>query len=581
MQVPVQLPHQELGKLDVGAPGALFFIGEPAREAGLRGTVSQRLVGIAGNLPVALGACYRPAALGACHLAVPGAVTSSEMSETLANPKAASAPAPKHSRLAWLDALRGFAALCVVFDHGSTLMLMPVRDFLYRWLDLGQYGVFVFFLISGYIIPASLERKGSVRGFWTSRLFRLYPMYLVALVIAAVTYETGYGTLRGAEHHPAQSVFAWLLMLPNLLTGPNVPNVTWTLSYEMVFYLLLVALFSWGVHRRSGSYATLFAVAAVALGGVLPMAALTRWAGHADHGGLALNATADALVLGGIVLAVSSRSRVARVGAAVAGLTALVLVMVNQGSPSPWEGSVILALMFTGTLIYRTQQRQPGTSRAMTAAIVVGVLALTTFAGLWHGQQRHMSHQWLIQWATSVLLAGATFGLGLAASHRRVPRWCAWLGMISFSVYLLHPLVFDAYRDVPALHRPHTFGVQGLMFAGCVAVIIGLSAVTYYLVERPMQRLGRRLSGAAAAGGGGEPAARARSSARRSSGGRSVEQAGQSVDYATGAARRGSGSAATDAGSGRDTDSDRPGAPTAARSASSSSAVAGGSGASP
>jgi peptidoglycan/LPS O-acetylase OafA/YrhL len=203
---------------------------------------------------------------------MPGAVTSGEMSETLANPKTANAAAPKHSRLAWLDALRGFAALCVVFDHGSTLMLEPVRDFLYRWLDLGQYGVFVFFLISGYIIPASLERKGSVRGFWTSRLFRLYPMYAVALVIAAVAYETGYGTLRGAEHHPLQSVFAWLLMLPNLLTGPNVPNVTWTLSYEMVFYLLLVALFSWGVHRRSGTYATVFAIAAVALGGVLPMA---------------------------------------------------------------------------------------------------------------------------------------------------------------------------------------------------------------------------------------------------------------------------------------------------------------------
>ena len=478
------------------------------------------------------------------------------MSEIAASPIAANEVAPKHSRLAWLDALRGFAALCVVFDHGSTLMLLPVRDFLYRWLDLGQYGVFVFFLVSGYIIPASLERKGSVRGFWTSRLFRLYPMYVVALLIAGVAYQTGYGTIRGAEHHPGQSFFAWLLMLPNLLTGPNVPNVTWTLSYEMVFYLLLVALFSWGVHRRSGWYATTFAVGAVALGGILPMAALTHWAGHADHGGLALNVTADALVLGGIVLAVSSRSRLSRVGASVAGLTALILVMVNQGSPSPWEGCVILALMFTGTLIYRAEQRQPGTSRAVTAAIVVGVLALATFAGIWHGQQRHESHQWQLQWATSVLLAGATFGLALAARHWRVPRWCAWLGVISYSVYLLHPLVFDAYRSVPALHRTHPMPVQVLLFGGCLVVIIGLSAATYYLVERPMQRLGRRYATGAAAGAA----------------------AGSTAGSATTAPDGGSG---RDSGSGRDTDSDRPGAPAAARSASSSSVVAGGSGDSP
>jgi peptidoglycan/LPS O-acetylase OafA/YrhL len=452
----------------------------------------------------------------------------------------------KSSRLAWLDALRGFAALCVVFDHGSTLLIEPARNFLYQWLNLGQFGVFVFFLVSGYIIPASLERKGSVRGFWTSRLFRLYPMYAVALAIAVIAYLTRHGTIRGAEHHPLQAILAWLIMLPNLLTGPNVPNVTWTLSYEMVFYLLLAALFSWNIHRHSGTYATAFAVGAVALGGVLPMAALTRWSAHTGHGGLALNATADGLILAGIGLAVSSRSRLARTGACLAALTGFVLVMVNQASPYPWEGCVILALMFTGTLIYRAEQGQA--RKATTATIVVAVLALTTAAGLWHGQQRHESHQWQIQWATSVLLAGALFGLGLAVRHRAMPRWCAWLGMISYSVYLLHPLVFDGYRSVPVLHHTHTMPVQVLMFAGCVAVIIGLSALTYYLVEKPMQRLGRRVTARVT----------------------TATTAASAADDHTGA----------DAGSAvADMREDPPAAAT--RSASSSSAVAGASGASP
>ena len=448
---------------------------------------------------------------------MPGAVTSGEMSETLANPKTASAAAPKHSRLAWLDALRGFAALCVVFDHGSTLMLEPVRDFLYRWLDLGEYGVFVFFLISGYIIPASLERKGSVRGFWTSRLFRLYPMYAVALALAALAYHTGHGTIRGAEHQPAQSVLAWLLMLPNLLTGPNVPNVTWTLSYEMVFYLLLVALFSWGVHRRSGWYATTFAVAAVALGGVLPMALLTRWAGHADGGGVALNAVADALILGGIVLAVSSRSVLARVGASVAGLTALVLVMVNQGSPSPWEGTVILALMFTGTLIYRAQQRQPGFSRPMTAAIVVGVLALTTFAGVWHGGQAHLSHQWQIQWATSILLAGATFGLG---PGREQPEGAPLVRLAGHDQLLGLPAAPARLRRLPigpgAAPRAHA--------AGPGADVRRLRGGDHRAQHRrPTTSSSGRCSGSAAgcrdaaAGGGGAASPRRSRSAARSS----------------------------------------------------------------
>jgi peptidoglycan/LPS O-acetylase OafA/YrhL len=446
----------------------------------------------------------------------------------------------RERRLAWLDALRGFAALCVVFDHGSTLLLLPVRSFLYQWLNLGQYGVFVFFLVSGYIVPASLERKGSVRGFWISRAFRLYPMFLVVLILSAVAYETGHGTVANAGKHPLTAVLGWLFMLQNLVAGLNVPVVTWTLSYEMVFYLLLAALFSWGVHRRSGWYATAFAVGAVALGGVLPMAALGRWSNGAGPGQLVLNAVTDALLLAGLGLAVLSRAWPAKAGASLAGLVAIVLVTFNQTYPYPWSGCVILGLMFTGTMIYRAQQGQ--VSRSLTAAVAVGVFILLTVAGMWHGAQQHEDHNWQVQWATSILLAGVTFGIGLAVRRWRIPRWCAWLGMISYSVYLLHPLVFDAYRSVPVLHRKHTTPDQVLFFAGLLAVIIALSALTYYLIEKPMQRLGRRV--AAWAGYPTEPAP--------------------------------ADAASADGASARD------GAPAAARSsASSSTVVAGGSGGSP
>jgi peptidoglycan/LPS O-acetylase OafA/YrhL len=430
----------------------------------------------------------------------------------------------------------------VVFDHGSTLLLLPVRSFLYQWLNLGQYGVFVFFLVSGYIVPASLERKGSIRGFWISRAFRLYPMFLVALVLSAVAYETGHGSIADAGKHPLTAILGWLFMLQNLVAGLNVPVVVWTLSYEMIFYLLLAALFSWGVHRLSGWYATGFAVGAVALGGVLPMAALGSWSRGPGHYQLVLNAVTDGLILVGLGLAVLSRSWLARVGTTLAAAVALVLVTFNQTYPYPWSGCVILALMFTGTLIYRVWGSDPpartAVSRALTVVLILVIFALLTFGGIWHGAQQHEDHHWQVQWATSVLLAGATFGIALAVRRAKIPRWCAWLGMISYSVYLLHPLVFDAYRSIPVLHRKHTMPDQVLFFAGLLVVIVGLSALTYYFVEKPMQRLGRRV------------AARA--------------------------------SYATEAGSGDGVPvRDGASAAAAARSASSSTVVAGGSGGSP
>ncbi len=398
------------------------------------------------------------------------------------------------ARLAWLDALRGFAALCVVFDHGGYLVLQSARHAAYQVIDVGQYGVFVFFLVSGYIVPASLERKGSLRGFWVSRGFRLYPMYALAVIVALIAFEHGFGDIGGAQRHPATSAASMLLMLPDVLTGPNVPNVVWSLSYEMGFYLLLAALFSWRVHRRSGSYALACGIGAVALGGILPMGALARAAGGA-HGQLILDLAVDGAVIAAILLTVSGNAIASRIGATAGGLIALLLLTVNQGWPYPWSGLTILALMFTGTLLYRAEQ---GEVRRLTAAVIAPlVVALVIAAGLWNGG--HYSQVWRVQWVSSVLLAAATFAAGLAVRNRKIPAALAWLGLVSYSVYLLHPLVLNAFRATFGAHH-YPFGIQVLIATAILGVVLALSAVTYYAVEKPMQRVGRRFAARPAAG---------------------------------------------------------------------------------
>jgi peptidoglycan/LPS O-acetylase OafA/YrhL len=411
------------------------------------------------------------------------------------NETAPSGPAPKDagspaSRLGWLDVLRGVAALAVVFDHVSYYSLQHVRSLVYQWFDPGNYGVFVFFLISGYIVPASLERKGSIRTFWVSRLFRLYPLYLLAVGVAVAFYLTNVGSARGEASDPAGSFLSQLLMMSNVLSGQNLPNVVWSLSYEMVFYLLLTALFIARVHKRSSWYALAFAVAAVAIGGLLPRSGLV---GNVAPLRLVALVT-DLVVLAGLAFAVVMRGMSRLVGAVLAAVVAVALLAFNGGWIWPWEALSILALMFTGTMFYRAEQGQYSWRKAI--AIGVTVLGLAIVAGLWHsrawGMSAHAELLWSRRWVTAFGLAGLTFAAGLSLRHVRWPRALTWLGLISYSLYLLHPLVIEAYHHFyPS--RQHHFYLQILIAAGLLVIVIALSSVTYLFVERPMQNVGRRV----------------------------------------------------------------------------------------
>jgi peptidoglycan/LPS O-acetylase OafA/YrhL len=437
-------------------------------------------------------------AVGASVAASPGVATV----DVDGKPGASGKPRLSGARLAWLDALRGFAALCVVFDHAGYHILLGARGWVYQWFDPGEYGVFVFFVVSGYIIPASLERKGSLRSFWIGRVLRLYPLYLLALAVSVIGAAKGFGNINGAQHHPLTSAVAWLAMMPDVLgEGLNIPNVTWTLAFEMVFYLVVAALYSLNLHRHSGGYALGLAAGSVALGGVLPISGLYNLvSAHGGQSGVRLLCVvADVAIIGGVCLAAVKSGKggqvqlAGKIGATVAAVTALILLFFNESYPFSFSGCQILSLMFTGTLIYRAEQGQ--TSKLKAVAIALAVLVLTLAAGLWHGHG--FGTEWLWQWVTALVGAAITFALGMAARNRTLPGWLAWLGLVSYSVYLLHPLVLDAYVHY-ARHLDLNYlgaGVQVFIGIGLVSAILLVSALSYYLVEKPATRAGRWLTG--------------------------------------------------------------------------------------
>ncbi|WP_344329923.1 acyltransferase [Kitasatospora putterlickiae] len=394
------------------------------------------------------------------------------------------------ARLGWLDALRGIAALVVALHHFGILELLPFGGAVWEHFDLGLYGVMLFFLVSGYIIPASLERRGDVRAFWVGRLFRIYPALIAAFTVSILMLPEGDGSVAlFRTGHNLISLAANATMLQDMLNVVNGMGVTWTLTYEMVFYFLVTGLFTLGWHRRSGGIAVGFAAIALVFGGSLATNTLAQSLDATRH----LVLAAVLIVVMGFLCMLSGNQALARTGALLVAGLALVLLFLNSRAPV-FETLLIFATMFAGTVLYRAEH---GQIERLQAWLCCGFVVVAGVAIGWmynrNGVELNTWNSGWIAWSTSFTGAWATFLGAMLLRKKRFPKPLTWLGSVSFSLYLLHVPLLHTIAPHLAQPMPTTTGGKTLWTLEYLAIALAAAYLLYRLVELPFQKLGRKL----------------------------------------------------------------------------------------
>lgn len=349
------------------------------------------------------------------------------------------ASSERPGRVLAMEGVRGLAILGVFAAH-STVVFRP-------WLGegeaaraiflIGQTGVDLFFVLSGYLIYAlALEHKGPWRGFIRRRVRRIYPPFLAAFVVYLALSLGLPGVSRLPESGVGLYVLQGLLLLPGVFDIRPLFAVAWSLSYEALYYCaapLFVAVC--GLRRRPARIRAAFILcAAAAYAAAVALWFPARWSAIAlspwHHWRLLLFP---------------------------AGMLAHEAVAAGwfRGRAWQWAGGVAAALAFGPFLLWVAnpafQQPWPG----LGGAAMLGAAAAVAYPAAFSGPGPLAA---LLSWTP-----------------------LRWLGNLSYSFYLVHGLglhaVAFAERDWPAAPA---WLLCGSGFVAATAVSLAL----FLLVER-------------------------------------------------------------------------------------------------
>lgn len=150
-------------------------------------------------------------------------------------------------RIRKLDSLRGIAVMIVLVSHYSNF-----TNFLGGVLGngAGQYGVMLFFILSGYLMSTIYLGKEftqvTVKNFVVARFARIVPLYFLIVVLSFVfrTYIIP-GNLYLYSITSVKSLLTHLMFLSGI-------SVFWTIPVEVQFYALFILV--WWVFSRNKGY---------------------------------------------------------------------------------------------------------------------------------------------------------------------------------------------------------------------------------------------------------------------------------------------------------------------------------------
>jgi peptidoglycan/LPS O-acetylase OafA/YrhL len=343
-----------------------------------------------------------------------------------------------------LTSVRFLAALYVIVEHGRGMvpLLSTGNSYVREFSALGYVAVDFFFVLSGYILATVYlngKKKLDGKSFWVARFARIYPIYLVALLLDCAHFLHTWLT-RHASGTEQAGIFPTLAMNALLLQGwwtrfLGINDPGWSLSTEAFFYAAfpVIGVLLWRLRTR-GAWA--WAAVLYMVGNAVVL--IFAWR-HVELATLRYNPASHLYEF-------------------LLGILTARLHSIWQQAPS------------------RNARLQRWAPWILAASAGIYLCAVPWVHAL---PLQLLTHGFFSPVFCAALVA-------LAAGNARIDKifsmnWLVLLGEASYALYLIHvPILF--------MLRSRMEKQGGRLFCAYILMCVGLSVLSYLYIERPARR---------------------------------------------------------------------------------------------